>query len=264
MHPFIRDFIPPFIFRFKSGITHPSKRMKNIPRRYRPFNYLPRNLDVQWIMDIGANDGSVTKSGLLSFSNSKIICFEPVSETFNRLMQTLSSFPDRVTLHQLAVSDYEGESEIYITTFSPANSLITQSQTYEHYNPSVQSLGKQKVKVIKLDNFIQKLPSRHFDIVKIDVEGSELSVLKGGKKFFNECVDVIIIEISFQREFDSKKQSVFEIFDFLHSLGYRLINIFDVYNMTYDQEDVWDDTMITQIDCVFRKISHSPGVSRGR
>jgi len=253
MHPFIRDFIPPVVFKFKSKLTRPSKRIKDIPQRYKPFNYLPRDLDVRWIMDIGANDGSVAKSGLHSFSNSKIVCFEPVSETFNRLRQNLSAFPDRVTLHPLAVSDYEGESEINITTFSPANSLFAQSQTYEHYNPSIRSLGKEIVKVVKLDNFIQKLPSRHFDIVKIDVEGSELAVLKGGKQFFSECVDLIIMEISFQREFDQKKQSVFEIFDILNVLGYGLINMFDVYNMTYDQDDVWDDTMITQIDCVFRK-----------
>jgi FkbM family methyltransferase len=254
MHPSVREFIPPILIKLRSAIFQPSKKIKNIPRRYPPFNYLPRDIDVKWIMDIGANYGSVAKSGLLSFNNSKVICFEPVSDTYKKLKQNLSSFAERTILHQIAVSDYTGESEINITTFNPANSLISQSQAYEHYNPSIKTIGREKVKVIKLDDFIPNLPSKHFDVVKIDVEGLEFNVLKGGEKFFHDYVDIIIIEISFQREFGGKHQNCVEIFKFLDSLGYRLINIYDVYNMTYDQEEVLDDMMTTQIDCVFRKI----------
>ena len=251
MHPFIRECVPPILFRLKSKIS--KKKVKNVPRRYTPFNYLPRDINVRWIMDIGANDGSIAKSGLLSFRESKVICFEPVSTTFNLLKQNLSAFGNRTILHQMAVSDFNGESEINLTTCNPANSLIGQSKFYEHYNPSIKPLGKEKVKVIKLDDFIPDLPASHFDIVKIDVEGLELSVLRGGEKFFFKSVDMIMIEIAFQREFGWKHQNYLEVFKFLDSLGYRLINIYDVYNIAYDQEDVLEDMMITQIDCVFRK-----------
>jgi FkbM family methyltransferase len=246
----VQEFIPPVLIRVYNRIFN-YKNNKVI--RYPPFNYLPPDIDVKWIMDIGANVGDVARSALFSFEQSKVICFEPVSSTYDKLTINLSSFNERVITKKLAISDYTGESEINITTYSPANSLMSQSKYYEHYNPSIKSVDKEKINVVKLDDLIHELPTRHFDIVKIDVEGLEYNVLKGGEKFFGDCVDIIMLEISFQRESGWDNPNYLLIFNYLNSLGFRLINIYDVYNSQFDNNNLMDDMMVTQIDCIFRK-----------
>jgi FkbM family methyltransferase len=255
------ECIPPVITKLYNRIVR--YRTKK-PMRITPFNYLPSDIDVKWIMDIGANEGYLAKSALLSFKNAKIICFEPVTTTFNKLKNNLSPFGERVILKRMAVSDYTGESEINITTSDLANSLLPQSKYYEHYNPSIKSVVKEKITVVKLDDLIPDLPTDHFDVVKIDVEGLELKVLEGGKKFFNECVDVVMVEISFQRQYGWEHPTYLQIFNFLDSLDYRLINIYDVYNTTFDNGNILEDMMVTQIDCIFRKKAFCPDKSEGK
>jgi FkbM family methyltransferase len=246
---FAKSFVPPIAVNTARKITSAMSPNK----RFSPFKYLPNNIYVKRVLDIGANEGEVTKSALMSFPECHVVCFEPVEETFKVLEQNLEPFKDRVTLYKYAVSDFVGMSTINITSFNPANSLSPQSKFYSHYNPNVKEVCKQKVAVRKLDHFIKE-GSPKYDIVKIDVEGHELNVLRGGERFFKDYVDIVIIEISFQRDIDKYHQNYLEIFNTMNSYGYRLINIFDVNNMTYDM-DIIDDVMVTQIDCVFRKLN---------
>lgn len=255
MHPFLHEITPPLFIKLLNKIHERNKKRKtsNFSPRYGPFRYVPRDVDAKWIMDIGANEGYVTKEALQSFDNSQVVCFEPVHDTYNKLEQNLSLFKDQVFLYNFAVSDYVGDCEINITTYNPANSLIPQSDFFNNYNPSIIPVKKETISVISLDSFRSELPTKFFDIVKIDVEGLELNVLMGGKIFFTECVDIVLIEISFQRDLGWENQKYLEIFNFLNSLGYRLINIYDVYNSTYEQNEIFQDMMVTQIDAVFRR-----------
>lgn len=253
---YVTKFIPPVAVSTARWLLHSLDRNT----RDSPFKYLPKDLDPKWIMDIGANEGYVAKSALESFPNANIICFEPVHKTYKKLVGNLAKYSDalrhpqrKVILEQLAVSDFNGDSTINITTFSPANSLLDQNLCYSQYNPYVKEAGHEKIKVITLDSYIQKLPCNQIDIVKIDVEGLERNVINGGQRFFKDYVDIILIEISFQRETDPNNQGYLDIFNKLDVMGFRLINIYDVNNATYDAPNIIDDIMVTQIDCVFRK-----------
>jgi FkbM family methyltransferase len=197
-------------------------------------------------MDIGANNGDVAKSALMSFPGCKVICFEPVSESFRKLQDNLCGFKGRVYKYKCAFSDYSGETEINLTNYPPANSLQEQSKTYSYYNPTVKGVGTEKVKVYTLDSYLSRNCPK-IDILKIDVEGSELNVINGGKQFLKERVDMIIIEISFARD-----NNYLQIFNTLESLGFKLTNIFDVDNLTYETDTI-GDLMVIQMDCVFRK-----------
>jgi len=67
-----------------------------------PFDSMPNNLDVRWILDIGANIGNVAIAGLKSYPNAKVICFEPVKNTFALLTESMKPYAGRSYLYNIA------------------------------------------------------------------------------------------------------------------------------------------------------------------
>lgn len=82
-----------------------------------------------------------------------------------------------ITIHQVACGDYNGEG--YLTLKETQSTLIPTHQTEE----------KIKVTVKKLDDLVE-----YTDVVKIDVEGFEEKVIKGGLNLIYTCKPTIIIE----------------------------------------------------------------------
>lgn len=237
------EFVPPIVHRVAGFL---GRKFFKPQYRRQPFNFVPDNVDVRWVLDVGANVGDVAEAALLSYPNSKVICFEPVSQTFEMLQSRLQGYPDRSFFYKSALSDRSGTEEIHITTFHGANSIEPQSKIHQDLNPHVRELRTEKIELVRLDEIASTFPSTKIDILKIDVEGHEVAVLKGGRNFIANNVDVIIIEISLMRDTSWENQALFEIFDFMQSVGFRLVNVLDVHR------PIDNGAMLAQMDCVFR------------
>ncbi len=243
----IAEFVPPIVFRaiqyFKRKIT----TALGTQYKLAPFSSLPLEFEAKWVLDIGANVGDVTIAALKSYKESKVICFEPVQSTYDGLEKRLSPYSNRVFMHKVALSNSNGTGEINITTSHGANSIAAQASLHKKYNPHVQEVGKEKIVLARLDDYHTSLPCQQIDVMKIDVEGHELDVLKGGINFITNCVDIIIIEISLMRDQSLEDQAIFEIFAILKKAGFRLINAIDLHR----SQD--GSAMLVQMDCVFRR-----------
>ena len=134
--------------------------------------------------DIGANVGSYTllASGV---KRCKSFCFEPIRSTFERLIDNvnLNKIQHLVDARNIGIGD---RNEILSFT----NDLNTTNRVCKESDID----NTENVDVIRLDdNFKPSLPS----IVKIDVEGFEGFVLKGGKNFFSSSNTIaLIIELN--------------------------------------------------------------------
>ena len=235
---YLNDFIPPIIHK---GIRYVAKN-----RKIHPFDCMPKDINVHWILDVGANVGDVSIAAMQSYHTCKVICFEPVKQTYKLLEQNLMPYSDRVILFNQALSDENGFGEINLTTFNGANSILPQSKFHQFFT-HVREIGKEMITLAKLDEIAEKFPTDYIDIMKIDVEGYELNVLNGGRKFIKDHVDTIIIEIALMRDQSSNEQAIVDIFITLKSLGFCLINIIDLHHS--------DDSCmrLVQMDCIFRK-----------
>lgn len=242
----LNELLPPIIYRVARYAKKRFYKYKNITVIRHPFDAIPKDIKVNWILDIGANRGDVAIAALESYPNSKVICFEPVKSTFEELNKNLQPFSGRAHFYNCALSDSNEEAEINITTSHGANSIEPQTAFHQECNPHVREVGKEKIQLVRLDDVAEKFPNQKFDIVKIDVEGHELSVLQGGKNFFSSNVDVIIIEISLMRDPSWNEQAIFDIFAFLKDAGFRLVNVTDLY---YAEDKA---VQLAQMDCVFR------------
>ncbi|MES2535064.1 MAG: FkbM family methyltransferase [Pseudomonadota bacterium] len=248
----IQDFLPPLFHRAVRFADRKINPKPITPLRIHPFDALPLNVNPKWIMDVGANEGHVADAALQTYAGSNIICFEPVKHTFDILKEKLAPYTGRTHLYNLALSEENMRGEINITSFHGANSILPQAMFHQVLNPHVREISKEEIQLIRLDDFASSLPATEIDILKIDVEGYELNVLKGGIDFISNNVDVIIIEISLMRDESWENQGIFDIFALLNKCGFRLINITDLY---YSDRAGDENMMLIQMDCVFRKKS---------
>lgn len=245
----VAEFIPPIVFRALRYFKRRLMVARDESLRSSPFDNLPINFEAKWILDIGANVGDVAVAALNSYKDSRVICFEPVQKTHDVLKNRLAPFDDRVQLHKVALSNTTGVGEINITTFHGANSIASQASFHKECNPHVQEVGKESIELVRLDDYSANFPCEYIDIMKIDVEGHELDVLKGGIQFISSRVEFIIIEVSLMRDHSWENQAIFEIFALLKEVGFRLINVIDLHRSTDGS------ALLTQMDCVFRHVS---------
>lgn len=148
-------------------------------------------------IDIGANIGSHS----IFFSNyfQKIYSFEPVKRTFKILELNTENFTN-IEISNLALSDSERKSKIYVDHFaSGLSSIEKKSETF-----NVEEIQTQALDQLNFKNDIA--------LIKIDVEGHELNVLKGGRNTIKKNSPLLLIE--FQGEHRN------EIINFVKSLLY--------------------------------------------
>jgi len=243
------EFIPPIFTRVFRYLNRRLISARHGSVRLSPFDNLPIDFEARYVLDIGANVGDVAVAALNTYKESRVICFEPVQKTFEALRDRLRPFGDRVELHKVALSNTTGEGEINITTFHGANSIAPQASFHKECNPHVQEMGKESIELVRLDDYCVHFACERIDVMKIDVEGHELDVLKGGLQFISSRVDFIIIEISLMRDQSWENQAIFEIFALLKQAGFRFLNAMDLHR-TSD-----GSALLTQMDCVFRHVS---------
>ncbi len=157
-------------------------------------------------IDIGADNGNYALR-MLPYSKNCFV-FEPRLDRFERLNSLFGLVKDKVRIENIALSSEPGETELVIPIGDGGRASI------EALNP-VAELGdfkKQAVTVRTLDDY--DIESVGF--IKIDVEGHELQVLKGGEAMIRKHRPTILVE-SERRHNPNCPQSVF---DWLTGLGY--------------------------------------------
>ncbi len=170
--------------------------------------YLLRNIcDKNSIfIDIGANVGSYC--AMMMDKVKKIIAFEAHPVTFKKLemLFLLNNYKD-YELYNKAVSN------------KPGKTFFTDKSYLSHENCIASSSEGLEIDSICLDNLILDKTDNY--VVKIDVEGFEIEVLEGGKKFFQQnMVNGILFEKP--KDYQKKKQKIFKT---LSDYGYGVKDI---------------------------------------
>lgn len=136
------------------------------------------------ILDIGANKGSFTDAYLSKFANINLILIEANPFLCDFLKNKYKNFNNVTVLNNLVSSESEKLIDFYLNdnhVISTASiDWITKSR-FARGNIWYQPI---KIKSISLDKLIEIYKS--FDLIKIDVEGYELEVIKGLSKKHGE------------------------------------------------------------------------------
>jgi FkbM family methyltransferase len=201
------------------AIRFPARWSRYYESNYEADNYTLLRQQVKpgmHILDIGAHIGlfSATCSQLAG-PQGKIICFEPTADTFSVLKETLRlNHCENVTALQAAVGDKEGTATFYVSSMagSNTNSLVK--------NKSGKELSEYDVRLVTIDGVVSEYSLKP-SLIKIDAEGAELDVLKGGAKTFTDHKPVLILGLhpAFIKQ---KGDSLEAIWDLLQDQRYTI------------------------------------------
>lgn len=142
------------------------------------------------IFDVGAQFGiySMLAARVIG-CGGKVHAFEPAPDSQKVLLRhlKLNGLEDRVELVPAAASDHSGEAVLHMAGTHPSNTLAPILGDAFAWTPI-------KVRMLSLNDYCDEkgvTPS----VVKIDVEGWELSVLKGATHLFNLPETIILVEM---------------------------------------------------------------------
>lgn len=136
------------------------------------------------IFDVGANIGDFSNliiNELTGKVDVELHSFEPSKVTFKKLEENVK-LNKNIFLNNLALGNKQGEAELFFDEAGSGLASLTKRKL-KHFNIKFDS--SEKVIIETLDNYCDSNNIRNIDLLKIDVEGHELDVLKGGSEMFN-------------------------------------------------------------------------------
>ena len=144
------------------------------------------------IFDVGANLGTYSDKVQKIFSNKKV--FLHLFEPNKYLIKNLSAKFSGHSINEVAISDFNSESDLYINSISSQSSLIEENSFIG------EEVEKIIVNTIRLDKYIVEKQIEKIHLLKLDVEGYELNSLKSLGEYLNqENIEIIKVEIHFQK-----------------------------------------------------------------
>lgn len=171
---------------------------------------LVREHRLQAFFDIGANFGLY--SVLLSDEAglSQIHAFEPLPRNVHQLGANLylNNLDNRVTLHNMALSDRNGKLDLYVDPQSTGVSTLLPGELHRRQDAYQ---GALQVETRVFDELFTSSGVRA--LVKMDVEGAELMVLAGMRHFLKNNITVLQVETT--------PQTLDQVNAFMQENGYR-------------------------------------------
>jgi len=168
--------------------------------------------------DVGAYKGwYAMNAAQIVGKNGNVFAFEANKEVARILgsIQKLNGF-NNIQVETVAVSDKNGTNKFWTGNKDMLGSLIKKHiQTYS--DTPVNSI---EIKTITLDSFNKNKKLKKINMIKIDVEGSDLDVLKGAGNILRKYSPYLLVEV-FGLSADINKNRKNEILDYLSGFGYK-------------------------------------------
>lgn len=130
------------------------------------------------VVDVGANEGAYSREVIDANPSLCIYAFEPHKKTFPVLLENVSGHEGVVCFNN-GMSDQRGVLKLYDYFDKDGSS---HASLYEDVITEMHGSEKaisHEVELVTLDEFVEEQEIRGIDLLKIDTEGNELSVLKG-------------------------------------------------------------------------------------
>lgn len=191
---------------------------------YEPFEagYLKRFLRPGMrVVDVGANIGYYTwLASSCVGPQGRVLSFEPGPYAFERLERVIrENRIANVECRRMALSDHAGRATLYV----PQRAAGNYNPSFTAYLPDMLAV---EVGVERLDDALGRSGFTQVDLMKVDVEGHEQEVFRGGERWLREGrIKAVLCELNQ----DSQKgvgSSCGSLEESLKAAGFRVAEIF--------------------------------------
>jgi FkbM family methyltransferase len=166
-------------------------------------------------IDVGANEGAVLEAIVRIAPAGRHLAFEPIPRLYESLV---ARFPD-VDVRRCALSDTAGSAEFTHVLDAPAYSGLRQRSDLP---PGAGRVEHVSVQTERLDDVLEGGPVP--DLVKIDVEGGELGVMRGAVQTLERHRPLVLFEHGVGGA-DLYGTHPTQVFDLLEGVGLRIFDL---------------------------------------
>jgi FkbM family methyltransferase len=167
------------------------------------------------VLDVGVNIGFCFLMLKKIVGRGNVAGFEPDPLNYTLCQHNLQL--NDVTngkVYNLALGADNGVATMEVRT--PGNRGANRIQNNEHKSAVAD------IKIMKLDDFQKELQWSHYDLIKIDVEGYELKVLRGAESLLRKHHPILFIEVN-DENLATQNDSAIEMMIYLKQIGYHQI-----------------------------------------
>jgi FkbM family methyltransferase len=174
------------------------------------------------VIDVGSNRGQFAVFARERWPNARLLCFEPLpgpGETLVRVAHELGN----VDVHPYALGAEAGRPTMRISRSDDSSSLLRATARQLEAFPNSVEVGGIEVDVRRLDDVVSRGDLRAPVLMKIDVQGAELDVLRGASQVLPH-VQQILVECSLV-ELYAGQALLDDVVQFAREFGFRVINV---------------------------------------
>lgn len=167
------------------------------------FRWL-QEMNIQTVLDVGANTGQFVALISKILPDAKIYSFEPLKECYEILKKMENSNHNLKTFN-IALGNKSGEETIFKNEFTPSSSILMLKELHKSTFPHTEHFSEEIIQVKDLDSIKDKIQWVHKTLMKIDVQGFEINVLRGADASLDD-IYIIIIETLFVDLYENQTQ----------------------------------------------------------
>ncbi|WP_265112374.1 FkbM family methyltransferase [Halosolutus halophilus] len=183
--------------------------------------------DVFW--DVGANVGIYTCFAAAKLQSGHVVSVEPNPNNVDRIEENLQLNGLSADVHERALmaENDEGVLQIYEDAEAGAFGFLSEDgSSVESESLTIDPTESVRVETTTGDALVDDgVPAP--DVLKIDVEGAELEVLKGMERTVEEDVRVLYIDVITSDEFYDRTVAPDEVYDWLDRHGFETERLWD-------------------------------------
>tara|TARA_B100000795_G_C22777996_1_gene430928 strand:+ start:998 stop:1729 length:732 start_codon:yes stop_codon:yes gene_type:complete len=180
--------------------------------------------NIDYLFDIGANEGQFINELRYYGFRGKILSFEPLSEAHKKLIINSQRDVNWKVYKRIAVGNKNSKNIINVSQNSVSSSILEINKRHTESAPNSKIIGKESIEERKFEDIFCELDIKEKNLfLKIDTQGYESQVLDGAEKILN-LFKGILVEVSLTELYKNQKTWL-EIINKIENLGFEIWSI---------------------------------------